>query len=264
MEQIRWIDSHCHPHLIVDALDGDKLALDEAVKHGIRMLCVSVEIGDYQKLAEYKKLHPYYVSFSLGQHPLHEYENVDWGKLESLVAADKNIVAVGEIGFDFNRDLNIQHNSFEAQAHVALEHNLPIILHTRDSGDGKIEAATQAAIKNASGTYGVFHCFTGSIALAEFAIENGWYISFSGIITFKNANNLREVAQHLANNGCLDKILIETDSPYLAPFPMRGKVNCPSYVKYVGEFLADLLEQDRAAFAKQIEKNYDSLFKARL
>ena len=267
MNEICWIDPHCHPHLIVDELDSDLDAIKEAVDAGTRMMCVSVDLSNYAKLAEYKRIYPEYVKFSLGQHPLHETDSVDWAEFANLVANDKNILAIGETGFDFQGSLDRQIYSFRQQAEIACKHDLPIILHTRDAGDGSIEQVTRDEITNIAkihkNLFGVFHCFTGSIDLAEFALENGWYISFSGIITFNNAKNLRETALKLFKNHGLDKLLIETDSPYLAPQPVRGKVNKPSYVAYIGEFMADLLSVNRKDFAKQIEQNFDVLFKER-
>jgi len=264
---IRWVDSHCHPHLIIDEPDSPKLAIKEAVDGNIRILCVSVEIDDYETFAGYKKLYPNNVVFSAGQHPLHENDNANWEKLAHHAATDKNIVAIGETGFDFQGNEAVQRNAFEKQVEIACANDLPIILHTRDSGDGAIEKLTKAEITNATRVHsnltGVFHCFTGSIELAEFAINAGWYISFSGIITFKSANSIREVAMHLYKNGYLNKMLIETDSPYLAPTPMRGKTNQPGYVRYVGEYLAQFFEHDLADFAAQLEKNFDTLFKSR-
>lgn len=275
MDQIRWVDSHCHPHLIIDEEDGDLVVLKEAVDSGTRMMCVSVEMSDYEKLAEYKKLYPDHVKISLGQHPLHEQAHnvkpIDWKEFERLVASDKNILAIGETGFDFQggikNAMEEQKHAFHTQVDIACKYDLPIILHTRDVGNGEIEQITREEIIKAKKAHenlvGVMHCFTSSLKLAEFAIENGWYVSFSGIVTFKNANSLREVALNLFKMGFLDRLLIETDAPYLAPQAVRGKTNKPHYVSYVGEFLADLFGIERAEFAQQMERNFDALFKER-
>lgn len=266
-ENICWVDSHCHPHLIVNEGDNlDTAALAQAVQNHIRMLCVSVSLSDYKILSEYRKLHPKNVMISLGEHPLHDAE-IDWHNFAKLVEEDKNIVAIGETGFDFQGDLQKQLDCFNKHVEIACKHDLPIILHTR-SGDGdQIETLTKNAIIAAKKQYpnlkGVFHCFSGTVALAEFALEMGWMISFSGIVTFKNAHSVREVAMHLYNNGYLGSILIETDSPYLAPQAVRGQQNVPYNVKYVGEFLADLFGISHSQFAKQVEANFDQLFKIR-
>ena len=266
-EDIRWVDSHCHPHLIMDKSNNiDATALDIAVQNDMRMLCVSVSLSDYKILSEYKKLHPQNVMISLGEHPLHD-SAIDWDNFAKLVENDKSIVAIGETGFDFQGDLHKQLDSFNQHVEIACKHDLPIVLHTR-SGDGdEIEKFTKSAIIEAKKRHpnlkGVFHCFSGTIELADFAIEMGWMISFSGIVTFKNAHSMRKVAMHLYNNGYLDSILIETDSPYLAPQVVRGQQNVPYNVKYVGEFLADLFGMPHVQFAKQVEANFDKLFKTR-
>lgn len=267
-----WIDSHCHPHLLNfenkqnddnnsnSQLQNQHLAIKRALDLGIKMLCVAVDIKDYEVLKSFNQTFPDSTWIGLGQHPLHEEMNEqDWHNLARLVKEDKNIIAVGETGFDFQGDLKKQRKAFEQHVEIACENNLPIILHTRE-----MEAETKKAIIDAKKHFpnlkGVFHCFTGSIDLAEFAIEMEWMISFSGIITFKSANNLREVATHLYKNNWLDNVLIETDCPYLAPMPMRGKQNEPGYVQYVGEFLAQFFQKGIKEFAVLIENNFNKLF----
>ena len=258
MNKIRWIDSHCHPHLFLDKRENyDMELLKEAIEENIRLLCVGVELSDYEMLSKYAKLFPQNVNIALGHHPMNEnIANEEWELFANIVSKDLNIVAIGETGFDFQGDMQKQHMMFEKHIEIAKIRDLPIVLHSRD-----MEEKTKEAIKLAKRSYnnlrGVFHCFTGSIELADFAIEMGWYISFSGIITFKNAHLLSAVALHLFKNNKLDSILIETDAPYLAPQPMRGKPNKPLYIKYIGEFLAHLFELEPAVFAQKVEANFN-------
>lgn len=260
MNYVNWIDSHCHPHLL--EVDLQEEAIKQAIEKNIQMLCVAVDLGDYEKLAQFASKFSEHVWIALGSHPLHEVDsNFDsmWRQLKEHVKADKRVIAIGETGFDFQGDYKKQRKLFEKHVEAACENDLPIILHTRDS-----EQETMAAIKDAAAHYknlkGVFHCFTGSIELAEFAVEMGWMISFSGIVTFKNAKSLQEVAMHLDKHNLLDYVLIETDAPYLAPQPMRGKVNMPAYVAYVGEFLAQLYGKSENEFANLLKNNFNRLF----
>lgn len=257
-----WIDSHCHPHLLPEG--DDILAIQEAIAADIKMLCVATKLSDYKILCEYKKQFPENIMIALGQHPLEccsdgAQMHVDWSEFANIVAQDKNIIAIGETGLDINGDLKQQNKIFQKHVEIACMNNLPIILHTRE-----VEEATKSAIKEAARNYknlkGVFHCFTGTIDLAEFAIQMGWMISFSGIVTFKNAHSLREVAKHLYDFGYLDHVLIETDTPYLAPQAVRGKINKPSYVAYVGQFLAQIFQMPESDFAQLTTRNFEKLF----
>lgn len=260
MNKICWVDSHCHPHLSREdgTYDYDVQILNEAVKENIKLLCVAVELSDYEVLSKYAKLFANNIHIALGHHPLNDnLSERDWELFADIVHKDEKIVAIGETGFDSKGDIKLQNIMFEKHIEIAKKRDLPIVLHSRD-----MEAETKLAISLAKNSYpnlrGVFHCFTGSIELADFAIEMGWYISFSGIVTFKNAQAVREVALHLFNHNKLDSILIETDSPYLSP--LRGKPNKPAYVKHVGEFLANLFNLEHAVFAAQVEDNFNRLF----
>jgi TatD DNase family protein len=242
-----WADSHAHPHFEPFCYDSIE-SLDIAY-----VMCVATAFDQFEQLLELKKKSSK-VFISLGEHPLNELlEKIDIKFLEDKI---KSIDAVGEIGFDSNGDFKAQRIAFDIQADCAAKNNLPIILHTRNA-----ESETISAIKNfgKGGLKGVFHCFTGSLELAEFAIEMGWKISFSGIVTFKNAEDIRKIASFLFEHH-KESILIETDAPYLAPVPFRGRANRVEYVKYVGEFLADFLKADRLDFAKLIKDNFLELF----
>lgn len=244
-----WVDSHCHPHYSpLDEYDVFKEALDNNVGH---MLCVSTSLADFEILKKIKEEKGSQVSISIGAHPLNEdLGQTDWAKMEYF-ASDPAIVAIGETGFDFQGNIKLQHEAFDQHANIASKNNLPIILHTRET-----EEDVKAAIKRWPKAQGVFHCFTGSQELAYFAIDNGWKISFSGIITFKNAENLRDIAKKIPKSS----VLIETDAPFLAPIPFRGKPNKPALVSVVGQFLADLWAMEGSQVAKITSSNFKDLF----
>lgn len=264
-----WIDSHCHPHLLDEHLQEQ--VIKTAIAEHIKMLCVSVELSDYEILSKLSKKFCENLFFSIGQHPLHnDYKKgFDWNYIKNILeqefknSKESKIVALGETGFDFQGDFKVQRENFEKHVELASDYNLPIILHTRDC-EKETKAALIDAKKHFPNLKGVFHCFTGSIDLAEFAIEIGWMISFAGIITFKNAQQLKDVAAYLNKNNLLDNLLIETDSPYLAPVPFRGKTNEPSYVKYIGKFLSDFFGKDETDFASLIKVNFNKLFNTKI
>lgn len=247
MNKIFWIDSHAHPHYA--PLDGES-CIKEALQAEIGfIMCVATELKDFEKLQNYKRQFPGKIAVSIGAHPLNEdLKETNWLKLNEMA---KDCEAIGETGFDINGDLKIQHEAFDRHAEIALKHDLPMIVHTRESDEETI-----SALKRWKNLKGVLHCFTGKKQLANFAIEQGWKISFSGIITYKKSDELRDLAKYLP----LDSLLIETDAPFLAPQMFRGKPNRPLFVKYIGEFLANLRNLDAMEFAKISTKNFFDLF----
>lgn len=247
-KQIEWVDSHFHPQYEPLKIETIQEALDNNIR---KLCCVATKLDEIDFLLECKK--NFDVAISLGEHPLNDCSNVNWSILEENV---KNINAIGEIGFDFQSNIEEQIRIFDIQASLADKYDLPVILHVRDSGNGEIEELTITKIKQFPNLRGIFHCFVGGKKLADFAISQGFFISFSGIITFKKSDQLRDVLPLVP----LDLILIETDAPYLAPVPKRGKANHPMYVKYVGEFIADYLNIDHANLAKMVSKNFDMLY----
>jgi TatD DNase family protein len=215
-------------------------------------MCIATRIDDYDALLRLKQEFPENVFISLGQHPSEGDFSCDIAR-QLLNCGQIN--AVGETGFDCKGDLKRQRVNFDLHAQLATDFDLPIILHTR-SGVIDVEDETIAALKNWPNLRGVFHCFAGSQKLADFAQSIGWKVSFSGIITFKNANDLRAIAKTILHHN----LLIETDSPYLSPEPFRGQTNSPSNARYIGEYIAKMLKIDTSSFAEIVYKNYFSLF----
>lgn len=219
-------------------------------------LCVSVTLD---KFPEVLNLAEQYDNFyaSVGVHP--DYENIDEPSVDLLcrLAQHPKVVAIGETGLDYFRlsgNLEWQRSRFRTHIRAAILAGKPLIIHTRNASDDTLRIMQE---EGAHQVGGVMHCFTESLEVAEVAIEMGFYISFSGIVTFKNAAQLKEVAQKIP----LNKILVETDSPYLAPVPFRGKTNQPAYVKYVAQEIADLRETSLEAVMQATTQNFFNLFK---
>ncbi len=226
---------------------------DSQVGHA---LCVSVTLD---KFPEVLKLAESYDNFyaSVGVHP--DYEDIEEPSVEALVelAQHPKVVAIGETGLDYFRltgDLEWQRMRFRTHIRAAILANKPLIIHTRSAADDTLRIMQE---EGANKVGGVMHCFTESLEVALAAISMGFYISFSGIVTFKNATQLKEVAQAIP----LDKMLVETDSPYLAPVPFRGKTNQPAYVKYVAQEIANLRGISLNAVIQATTHNFFTLFK---
>jgi TatD DNase family protein len=229
------VDSHCHlnfPELSENIQSVRDLMQAEEVGHA---LCVSVTLDKFPEvLALAKKYNNFFAS--VGVHP--DYEDIEEPTVDVLVslANHPKVVAIGETGLDYFRlsgDLEWQRTRFRTHIRAAILAKKPLIIHTRSASDDTLRIMRE---EGAAEIGGVMHCFTESLEVALKAISMGFYISFSGIVTFKNATQLKEVAQNIP----LEKILVETDSPYLAPVPFRGKTNQPAYVKYVAQEIANL------------------------
>ncbi len=251
-----FIDSHCHLDFpdLADRLD-EILALmrTNQVTHA---LCVSVNLDDFPRVLALAEAHAHLYA-SVGVHP--DYPDVTEPSVDSLVrlAEHPKIVAIGETGLDYYRltgDLEWQRQRFRVHIRAAKQCGKPLIIHTRSAATDTIRLMQEEGANEAGG---VMHCFTESWEVAEAALELGFYISFSGIVTFKNAKALKEVAQKVP----LERMLIETDSPYLAPVPYRGKTNEPGLVKYVAEEIARLRGCSIADIAKATTENCFNLFK---
>ena len=252
-----YIDSHCHinfPDLAGKLPEVFGLMAENQVSHA---LCISVELEKFPEILSLAEAHPN-VYASVGVHPDHE--DCTEPTVEQLVAlADHpKVVAIGETGLDYFRltgDLDWQRERFRTHIRAARASRKPLVIHTRSAADDTLRLMREEQAGEAGG---VMHCFTESLAVAEAAIELGFYISFSGIVTFKNAVALREVAAAIP----LERMLIETDSPYLAPVPHRGRTNQPGYVKHVAEEIARVRGIDPEAVGKITTENFFRLFAA--
>lgn len=253
------VDSHCH----LDRLDLAyfkqdlktclDLAREQAVKH---FLCVCIDLANFPAVLTIAEQFPD-VSASVGVHPTEQVaEEATVDELIKLAQHPK-VVAIGETGLDYyreNTEKECQQQRFRQHIRAARAVNKPLIVHTRDARADTLRLLKE---ENARQVGGVLHCFTEDLTMAEQAIEENFYISFSGILTFKNATDLKAIAQRLP----LERILIETDAPYLAPQPFRGKPNQPAYVRYVAECLAQLRDDSLANIAEQTTTNFFHLFK---
>jgi TatD DNase family protein len=254
------VDSHCHLNLLdltpfANGLEG---VMQQASAAGItHMLCVSVEEATIPAILHISETYQN-VSASIGVHPNDSRDaDISVNKLVNLAQHPK-VVAIGETGLDYFRsegDLEWQREAFRTHIRAARELNKPLIIHTREA---KADTLRILREENAAEVGGVFHCFTEDWETALAAVDLGFYISFSGIVTFKNAKDLQDVARKIP----LERMLVETDSPYLAPVPYRGKPNYPAYVKEVAQFIADLREESFEKIAQQTTANYFQLFNA--
>lgn len=251
---LRFIDSHCHLQLLPGELPV-ATAVTEARDAGVdRMVAVCVEPEDVPCLLEYCSLYEG-VSASVGLHP-NAKETEPGPSAEELVeaASDPRIVAIGETGLDYYRMPERpawQRERFRTHIRASVLSGKPLIVHCRDAKED-----TLRLLEEEGATAGVMHCFVEDWPTAQRAIELGFYISFSGILTFKNAAELRETACKIP----IERLLVETDSPYLAPVPHRGRGNQPAYVRYVADCLAELQHCSLAAMARQTTLNCERLF----
>ncbi len=253
-------DSHCHLHMLdLTEFDNNLNSIIEASKHNnvLKLLCVGTTLEDLPEILSIA--HQYQdVNASLGLHPNENppvLPSVE--QLIELAKKSPKIVAIGETGLDYFRsegDLEWQRERFRNHIRAARQVMKPIIIHSREARQDTLKILKE---ENAREVGGVFHCFTEDWETASEAIDLGFYVSFSGIVTFKNAVSLQEVAKKLP----LQHMLIETDSPFLAPNPFRGKMNQPAFVKYVAESIALLKDIELEEVARETTQNYQRLFK---
>jgi len=251
-----FIDSHCHLNLLAEEEGGLEAVIAQAKENSVdHILCIAIDKASCQdviSIAERFKD----ITASVGIHPnveQHEHFSVD--ELTTLAQHEK-VIAIGETGLDYFRsegDLEWQRDRFRIHIEAAKQLKKPLIIHTREARDDTMDILEQEDAEQAGG---IIHCFTENWETAQRALDIGFYISLSGIVTFKNARELQDVAKKLP----LDRILIETDAPYLAPMPHRGKTNKPAYVKHVAEFLAELRGDTVDNIALATSDNFKRLF----
>ena len=250
-----FVDSHCHldfPELAAQYPEIRQRMLQNQVNLA---LCVSVNLPDWPGLMRMVEANDELWA-SVGVHP--DYEDTLEPTVEDLLSRSQHdkVVAIGETGLDYYRlqgDLEWQRERFRNHIRASKQTGLPLIIHTRSASDDTITIMREEGADVAGG---VMHCFTESWEVARAALDLNFYISFSGIVTFKSASELQEVAKKVP----MDRILIETDSPYLAPVPYRGKRNDPSYVVHVAEKIADLRGMTLSSVEEQTTSNFLNLF----
>ena len=254
-----YIDSHCHINFPELAARMPEILAKMAENRVTHALCVSVDLPDFPQVLALAEQYPH-IFASVGVHP--DYEDTPEPSVDDLVrlADNPKIIAIGETGLDYFRltgDLEWQRERFRTHIKASRITRKPLIIHTRAASEDTIRIMREeGAGTGAGGVGGVMHCFTESLEVAQAAIEMGFYISFSGIVTFKSAKDLQAVARAVP----LERILIETDSPYLAPVPFRGRMNEPGYVAHVAEYLATLKGVPLAQVAQQTTDNFFKLF----
>jgi TatD DNase family protein len=252
---MQLVDSHCHLDFD-DFRDRIPEVLANMAGAGVsHALCISVTLAEFPRVLALAERHPNLYA-TVGVHP--DYPDEGEIRAEDLIrlAAHPKILAIGETGLDYYRltgDLEWQRQRFRAHIRAARGCGKPLVIHTRAAAEDTLRIMREEGAGEAGG---VMHCFTETLEVARAAVDMGFHVSFSGIVTFKNAGSLREVAKALP----LDRILVETDSPYLAPVPHRGKVNEPAYVRHVAEAVAAIRGLSLEALAEVTTTNFFRLF----
>ncbi|MEY4481633.1 MAG: hypothetical protein RIQ84_795 [Pseudomonadota bacterium] len=256
-----FVDSHCHLDFpeYADQLPDILARMKEAKVQNA--MCISVDMPDFPKVLALAEAHDQLFA-TVGTHP--DYEDTPEPSEDQLVELAKHpkVLAIGETGLDYYRmgdktyaEMEWQRDRFRTHIRAAIRANKPLIIHTRSASEDTIKIMKE---EGASQVGGVMHCFTESWDVAQASMDLGFYISFSGIVTFKSAKDLQATCLQVP----LERMLIETDSPFLAPIPHRGKTNEPSWVAHVGQFIADLKGVPVEIVAKHTTENFKTLFKA--
>jgi TatD DNase family protein len=254
-----YIDSHCHINFPELAARMPELLAKMAENQVTHALCVSVDLPDFPQVLALAEQYPH-IYASVGVHP--DYEDTPEPTVEQLVELSQHpkIIAIGETGLDYYRlegDLKWQRERFRTHIRASRITRKPLIIHTRAASEDTIRIMQEeGAGTDKGGVAGVMHCFTESLEVAQAALAMGFYISFSGIVTFKSAKDLQAVAREVP----LERTLIETDSPYLAPVPYRGRMNEPGFVRHVAEYIATLKDVPLSQVAQQTSDNFFNLF----
>ncbi|MBF6058534.1 MULTISPECIES: TatD family hydrolase [Thiomicrorhabdus] len=254
------VDSHCHLNILpADELGSIDEIIERAESLGVeRMMCIAIGPEQWHEVLQLAENHPQ-VYAAIGVHPCEPQEVVISDEALLEAASHPKVLAIGEVGLDYfhfdpQSDMSWQHDRFRQQIRIAKQLKKPLVIHTRNSTDDCLNILQE---ENAEEIGGIMHCFVEDMQIAERAMKLGFYISFSGIVTFKNAKELKQVAAEVP----LDRILVETDSPYLAPMPYRGKTNQPGYTRYVAEEIARLKNLPLETVAEATSENFKRLFR---
>lgn len=251
------IDSHAHLNFDVFRADLDSI-VDRAKSVGVsKIVSISTRLEEFDEIAEISEKYDI-VDYTVGVHPDYAKECLEKYSLDQIIShfsKHKKCIGIGEGGLDYHVSDEFkkeQKEMFCLQLDFAISQNKPFILHTREAeNDTKDIIRSHVNLKKM-----VVHCFTGTLDFAKFALDMGFYISFSGVVTFKSAKDLKEIAKYVP----IDRILIETDAPFLAPEPMRGKTNEPSFVHYTGEMVASLKGISKEELYENVKNNFEKLF----
>lgn len=251
-----FVDSHCHLDFPDLASSLDELLVNMQTSQVTHALCVGVNLENFPRVLALAESHSNLFA-SVGVHP--DYEDTAEPEVEQLLklADHAKVIALGETGLDYFRlkgDLEWQRERFRRHIRAARQCGKPLIIHTRAAAEDTLRIMEE---EGAASVGGVMHCFTESWEIARRALDLNFYISFSGIVTFKNAAIIKEVAKKVP----ADRMLIETDSPYLAPVPHRGETNQPAFVRHVAEEIAHLRETTLVEIAAVTTNNFFNLFK---
>lgn len=259
MASIALTDSHCHLDRLELAELGGTIdsALELAAAAGVsRVLCISVDTTNIEQVVAIARARNN-VFASVGVHPMSAHNHPVNAQALSKWADDSVVIAIGETGLDYYYSEDTrqqQQESFATHLEVAAHKQLPVVVHTRDARQHTLDLIRAHGSKDSAG---VLHCFTESFDMASQALDLGYYISISGIVTFNNASALRDVVKKVP----LDRLLLETDAPWLAPAPYRGKTNQPAYTRRVAEYVAELLGLELGELAQATNDNFDRLFR---
>lgn len=256
-----FIDTHCHLTMLAS---NENEPFEQQIDHIIaeaqqanvsQMMAISIHLGEQPILKQIAQRHRGVVGYSVGVHPCSDEQQLAEATVEKLVELGQgdDVWALGETGLDYYHSTDLisqQKQSFINHIEASKILKKPVVVHTRSAKED-----TVAMIQQEKSTHGILHCFTEDWQTAKAVLDCGYYISFSGIISFKNAQDLRDVAKKVP----LDRILIETDSPYLAPVPYRGKSNQPKYVPHVAKILAELHHKEIEEIAEITRNNFNRL-----
>ena len=261
-----WIDSHCHlnHNNINDLGDPDAIIAQAKNNKTSALVTICCRISEEADVLQGIAARNDHVWCTIGTHPhdsgLEAEKAITENELVSIVQANDNIIGIGETGLDYyynNSPQDDQIQSFRKHLRACVRADVPVIIHTRDADDDTAAIIEEEYHASNGALKGLLHCFSSGAQLAQRALDIGFYISFSGILTFKKSQDLREIAKTVPQ----DRLLVETDAPFLAPQAMRGKVNSPAYVHHIGEMLADLHNVSHAEMAGITSDNFYRLFR---
>lgn len=258
-----FVDSHCHLSSSSLLRNIEQVIAQMTQACVTRALCVSTSLKDFETVIALTREYPQLWA-SIGVHPNEDQEiPLDLDDLCQRALLPR-VVAIGETGLDYYRqkdtspeNIRWQHTRFELHIEAALQTGLPLIIHTRNAAIQTLDILQGIALQSGEALSGVFHCFSEDKEVARKVLDMGFYISFSGILTYKNAEPLRVVAKYVPHDRCLT----ETDSPYLAPVPYRGQTNTPAYIPYIAQVLAEIWQVDVEEVGRLTSLNFERLFK---